>query len=41
MQVAKATEDGTVVSDPYTITTNWSSASFMQNAGNLQGDGGW
>mmetsp|Transcript_24835 Transcript_24835/g.44158 ORF Transcript_24835/g.44158 Transcript_24835/m.44158 type:complete len:250 (-) Transcript_24835:115-864(-) len=41
VQVAKATAEGTMVSDPYTISTNWSSASFMQNAGNLQGDGGW
>ena len=41
VQVAKATAEGTVVSDPYTISTNWSSASFMENAGNLQGDGGW
>mmetsp|Transcript_5173 Transcript_5173/g.11439 ORF Transcript_5173/g.11439 Transcript_5173/m.11439 type:complete len:161 (+) Transcript_5173:209-691(+) len=41
VQVAKATAEGTIVSDPYTISTNWSSASFMQNAGNLQGDGGW
>ena len=41
IQVAKATAEGTIVSEPYTIETNWSSASFMATAGQLQGDGGW
>lgn len=41
IQIAKATADGTLVSEPYEIETSWDSASFVATKGQLEGDGGW
>jgi 20S proteasome subunit beta 7 len=42
IQIAKVTkDDGVLISDPYEIETNWSSASFVEPKGQLDGDGGW
>lgn len=41
IQIAKATSDGVLVSDPYELETSWDSASFMSPKGGLEGDGGW
>jgi len=41
VQIAKATADGTLVSEPYEIETSWDSASFVATKGQLEGDGGW
>lgn len=42
IQIAKVTkEDGVLISDPYEIETDWSSAGFMTPKGELDGDGGW
>ena len=39
--LSKATADGTLVSDPYKIETDWSSASFVVPKAGEDGDGGW
>lgn len=42
IQIAKVTkEDGVLISDPYELETEWSSASFVEPKGELDGDGGW
>mmetsp|Transcript_3389 Transcript_3389/g.6334 ORF Transcript_3389/g.6334 Transcript_3389/m.6334 type:complete len:257 (+) Transcript_3389:263-1033(+) len=42
IQIAKVTkEDGVLISEPYEIETDWSSASFVAPKGALDGDGGW
>jgi 20S proteasome subunit beta 7 len=42
IQIAKVTkEDGVLISDPYELETEWSSASFVEPKGQLDGDGGW
>jgi len=41
IRIAKATKEGTFISDPYTLETNWESASFQDVKGGLDGDGGW
>lgn len=41
IQIAKATAEGTLVSEPYELETSWDSASFVQTKGDLDGDGGW
>jgi len=41
VQIAKATAEGTLVSEPYELETSWDSASFVQTKGDLEGDGGW
>ena len=41
-QLAKATADGVLISDPYELETNWDSASFvLPKAGSANDDGGW
>ena len=39
--LSKATADDTLVSDPYKIETDWSSASFVVPKAGEDGDGGW
>mmetsp|Transcript_2967 Transcript_2967/g.4256 ORF Transcript_2967/g.4256 Transcript_2967/m.4256 type:complete len:261 (-) Transcript_2967:83-865(-) len=41
VQIAKATADGVLVSEPYEIETSWDSAAFVSTKGGLEGDGGW
>jgi len=42
IQIAKATKaDGVLISDPYEIETDWSSAGFKSAKAELDGDGGW
>jgi len=42
IQIAKVTkEDGVLISEPFEIETNWSSANFDTPSGQLDGDGGW
>jgi 20S proteasome subunit beta 7 len=41
IQIAKATTDGVMISEPYELETSWDSASFVSPKGGLQGDGGW
>eukprot|EP00591_Stephanopyxis_turris_P001608 CAMPEP_0195513536 /NCGR_PEP_ID=MMETSP0794_2-20130614/5169_1 /TAXON_ID=515487 /ORGANISM="Stephanopyxis turris, Strain CCMP 815" /LENGTH=203 /DNA_ID=CAMNT_0040641579 /DNA_START=309 /DNA_END=917 /DNA_ORIENTATION=- len=41
IQIAKATSDGVLVSEPYEIDTSWDAASFVSPKGGLEGDGGW
>lgn len=42
IQIAKVTkDDGVLISDPYEIETDWSSASFSSPKAGLEGDGGW
>jgi 20S proteasome subunit beta 7 len=42
IQIAKVTQEGGVlISDPYELETEWSSASFVEPKGQLDGDGGW
>jgi len=41
IQIAKATSEGVLISDPYEIETSWDSASFVEPKGGLQSDGGW
>eukprot|EP00815_Leptocylindrus_aporus_P004973 CAMPEP_0116055918 /NCGR_PEP_ID=MMETSP0322-20121206/3701_1 /TAXON_ID=163516 /ORGANISM="Leptocylindrus danicus var. apora, Strain B651" /LENGTH=235 /DNA_ID=CAMNT_0003539629 /DNA_START=172 /DNA_END=879 /DNA_ORIENTATION=+ len=41
VQIAKATADGTLVSEPYEIETSWDAASFVSRKGGLDMDGGW
>uniref|UniRef100_A0A6S8AP70 Proteasome subunit beta n=1 Tax=Aureoumbra lagunensis TaxID=44058 RepID=A0A6S8AP70_9STRA len=39
--LSKATDQGTLVSPPYKLTTDWSSASFVVPKADDDGDGGW
>ncbi|CAM9907030.1 unnamed protein product [Chrysoparadoxa australica] len=41
IQIAKATSEGTVVSDPYTISTAWDLASFSEPKAGMDTDGSW
>jgi len=41
IRLAKATAEGSVISDPYTLETSWSAASFQTVKGGLDADGGW
>merc|ERR1712194_603504 len=41
IQIAKATPDEVLISDPYELETNWDSAEYMKPKGQLDGDGGW
>jgi 20S proteasome subunit beta 7 len=41
IRIAKATEEGVSISDPYMLEGNWASASFATIKGGLDGDGGW
>mmetsp|Transcript_65335 Transcript_65335/g.147400 ORF Transcript_65335/g.147400 Transcript_65335/m.147400 type:complete len:251 (+) Transcript_65335:87-839(+) len=41
IRIAKATAEGTLISDAYTLETSWASASFQTVKGGLDGDGGW
>jgi len=41
VQISKATAQGTLISDPYKIETDWSSASFVVPKAGEDGDGGW
>lgn len=41
IQIAKATPEGTMVSDPYTVETSWSLASFAQPKAGRDTDGSW
>jgi 20S proteasome subunit beta 7 len=42
IQIAKVTtEDGVLISDPYELETDWSSATFVAPKAELDGDGGW
>ena len=42
IQIAKATKVGSVlISDPYEIETDWSSAGFKSAKTELDSDGGW
>ena len=39
--LSKATATGTLVSDPYKLETDWTSASFVAPKAGGDGDGGW
>ena len=39
--LSKATASGTLVSDPYKLETDWTSASFVEPKAGQDGDGGW
>lgn len=42
IQIAKVTKDeGVLISDPYELETDWSSAAFITPKATLDGDGGW
>jgi 20S proteasome subunit beta 7 len=41
IQIAKATAEGTLVSDPYTIDTSWDLAAFAQPKAGADTDGSW
>ncbi|KAJ8600983.1 hypothetical protein CTAYLR_006330 [Chrysophaeum taylorii] len=42
VQLSKATSEGTRISEPYKLETDWASASFVAGpGGDLDGDGGW
>mmetsp|Transcript_50525 Transcript_50525/g.59006 ORF Transcript_50525/g.59006 Transcript_50525/m.59006 type:complete len:284 (+) Transcript_50525:76-927(+) len=41
VQIAKATVDGVLVSEPYEIDSSWDSKSMVGAKGGLEGDGGW
>lgn len=41
IQISKATNEGTLISEPYKIETDWSSASFVAPRAGQDGDGGW
>ncbi|KAG5182718.1 20S proteasome beta subunit [Tribonema minus] len=41
IQIAKATREGVLVSDPYTIETSWSLAAFAQPKAGADTDGSW
>ena len=39
--LSKATAEGTLVSEPYKLETDWTSASFVVPKAGADGDGGW
>ncbi|CAN0471913.1 unnamed protein product [Discosporangium mesarthrocarpum] len=41
IQIAKATREGTAVSEPFTIETDWSLASFKEPNAGPNTDGSW
>jgi 20S proteasome subunit beta 7 len=41
IQIAKVTEEGSVVSEGYDLETEWSSASMQEPKGGMEGEGGW
>lgn len=41
VQISKATAQGTLISEPYQLETDWSSASFVVPRADQDGDGGW
>ncbi|KAJ1462613.1 nucleophile aminohydrolase [Pelagophyceae sp. CCMP2097] len=41
VQISKATAEGTLVSEPYKLPTDWTSASFVAPKAGADGDGGW
>lgn len=41
VQIAKATSDGVLVSDPYEIETSWDSAGYIESKGGIDFDGGF
>lgn len=41
IQIAKATSEEVLISDPYELDTNWDSAEYMKPKGQLGSDGGW
>jgi len=41
VQIAKVTEDGVLVSDPYELDTYWDFKGYQSNKGEMGTDGGW
>ena len=41
IQIAKATPEQVLISDPYEIETNWEGTEYSTPKGQLDGDGGW